>query len=125
LFCFSFCFSSNFDEEVLVINETIMRGVETKVSVLIIELKCLINQFLIKINLKKSQWRTVGPRVLTEEQALEFQEIYAQIPDNMLEFLGEYGFDEKNANRKHKNPSWKNWYEYLIRINKPQQTSLQ
>ncbi len=94
-------------------------------SKLIIKLKSLINRFLIKINLRKSQWRTVGPRVLTEEQALEFQEIYGQIPDNMLEFLGEYDFDEKNANRKHQNPSWKSWFEYLIRINKTQQTSLQ
>lgn len=102
-----------------------MRGMETLPLELIIKLKSLINRFLIKINLRKSQWRTVGPRVLTEEQALEFQKLYEQIPDNMLEFLAEYDFDEKNANRKHKNSSWKNWYEYLIRINKFKQITLQ
>ena len=57
---------------------------------LIKKLKKTIIEILIKIGIRKKRCHRLQGRVLTEDQALEFRKLYSKIPDNMLEFLGDY-----------------------------------
>lgn len=61
---------------------------------LIKKAKIFISKILIWLGWK--QKRCEYGRVLTEEQALEFQKNFNQIPDNMLEFIGDYDFEKKH-----------------------------
>ena len=89
-----------------------MCGVEILAYTLIKKLKKLILPVLIKFGFIKI--RCQRGRILTEEKANEFRETYNQIPENMLEFLGEFSIETNY--RKYKNSTWKNWFEYFTRF---------